>query len=63
MYRVQKLNKRLHITDETGKSVYTPPSFVKVNDRKDLAMIADWFNHVGKYDIEPIIIFESKHQK
>lgn len=58
MYAVKKINKRMHIVDDTGNSVYTPPDYVRMLDRSNLQEIADKFNEFG-YNIKFIIEFQS----
>ncbi len=55
---VVKRHKRLHIVDEAGASVYTPPDFVKVQSREAMASLATSMRGEPA-DIELIAAFEA----
>ncbi len=58
MYIVEKINKRLWITN-SGERIYTPPEFVVMLSRNNLQEVADQFNLKKEYDILAVIKFES----
>lgn len=58
MYTIAKINKRMHILDSSGNSVYSPPDYVRMLNRTDLQKVADQFNTHG-YNIKFIIEFQS----
>lgn len=56
MYTVAKRHKRLHIIDEVGTSIYTPPDFIKNrgNNKEKLVEMARKLNEDPQ--IEPIVL-------
>ena len=60
-YEVRKINKRLVIVDQTGRTVYSMPFWVRVSNRDQLLWLCDRFNQSGKYDIISVIDFERRH--
>ena len=62
MYAIIKKNKRLHV-ERDGEMIYTPPDFVKLNNRAALQMLADNFNELQRRDITIISEFEYKNSK
>lgn len=64
MFTVVKSNKRLWIkNEESGELVYTTPDFIYLIDRNLMHQLAYQFNQRGKYDIEDVIIFETKARR
>lgn len=60
MFEVRKINKRLHITED-GRSIYSPPDFVKVPNRTAVIDLADTFNRLGYRCIDAIVAFEDHY--
>lgn len=55
-FTVVKRHKRLHVVNERGESVYTPPDFLRVDSRKILEDLADRMNDDT---IDAIMAFEA----
>lgn len=58
-YNCVKKNKRLWIEEvKTGKFVYTPPSWIKLQSRTPMQILAIQFCEKDGYDIQAVIDFE-----
>ena len=58
-YTVVKRNKRLHIVNDAGYTVYTVPRFIKLMSRDDLRKLCNNFNKYGYDWIQLIVEWES----
>jgi hypothetical protein len=59
-----KHNKRLWIKHvESGELVYTPPDFIRsrIQDRDQMRVLARDLSEIGRYDINTITEFETRH--
>lgn len=58
LHRVVKRNKRLHVArSDTGQIVYTPPDFLRIDNRAQLEALAMKLDE-GEEPIQAIMAFE-----
>lgn len=59
--RVVKRHKRLWIDDDDGNPVYTPPDFIRLQNREPLVHLADKLESTPY--IDAVMAFEAAHTK
>ena len=59
MYVVEKINKRIVIVLD-NEIVYSMPTWVQIQSRQDMQLLADQFNAAGVRCIDSIVQFETK---
>lgn len=61
---LHKMNKRLWISNgDTGEMLYTPPGFIRLNDRRSMIELVKRSNERGKISICDIIDFEHSSKR